>query len=500
MKKHNLLITALLLCANAVSAQWSIDSLSAPYNGLAVTQNGNKAIFASATKYETYDFASGTWTIQNMVAARANVKAATAKGRSYFAGGGFIGIYSYNFFKNVDIYDSASNAWTTTNLSNARIVGGAAAVGNKVLFAGGRQILNYSNRVDIFNVVTGTRTTAKLSQARTNMAVAVVGQKVIFAGGETGNISMGNYVSSNKVDIYDNSTGTWSTALLSGKREQITVAVIGSKALFAGGISNTSTGGHYVSVIDIYDASNNTWSTISMSEAKYALSAATAGNKVYLAGGTTANSGALTNRVEIYNSTTNTISFVTISSPRMSMAVAKTPKCIMFAGGVVTWGNVGTDRVEVLDLATNTWSVEYLSRPRLNIAAASYADKAIFAGGAEVLSSYPQYSIISNRVDIYTDPVLRSVSSTFTPTEKSFTVYPNPAKCCLITLNLKSFKDETFAIKIYNVTGVLMLSKNITNCQTENEQVDISTLNSGLYTVKIEGKNQTSSKTIVVQK
>ena len=93
----------------------------------------------------------------------------------------------------------------------------------------------------------------------------------------------------------------------------------------------------------------------------------------------------------------------------MVMAVAQTPQRIMFAGGNVTWGNVGTDRVEVLNLLNNTWSVEYLSRPRIYLSSVSYGNKAMFAGGAEVLSSYAQYSIISKRVDIWTDPIVRVV-------------------------------------------------------------------------------------------
>ncbi len=480
MKKIKYLIITLLLGATTVKAQWSIDSLSAPYSGLAVTQNGSKAIFASASKYEMYDFASDTWATHNMLAPRANVKAATANGKSYFGGGGFIGVYSYNFFKNVDIYNSSTNTWTTANLSNARIVGNAVAVGNKIMFAGGRQILNYSNRVDIFDATTGVRTTHNLSQGRTNMAVAVVGSKVIFAGGESGNISMGNYTSSNKVDIYDDATGLWSTTLLSAKRQQIAVAVVGTRILFAGGITPS---GAYSNKIDIYDAATNLWSTINMSQAKYGIAAATAGDKVYLAGGTTNNGGTLSNRVEIYNATTNTISYVTISSPRMSMAVAQTPNRIMFAGGVVTWGNVGTDRIEVLDLATNLWSVEYLSRPRLNLAAASYGNKAMFAGGAEVLSSYPQYSIISNRVDLWTEPVTPAQSRTKIQNQaaaSNVTVFPNPFTD-KINIQLLNDNQQT-EVSIYNAIGKLCRKEMISEKQNE---INLSELKSGIYFLKI---------------
>lgn len=483
MKKIILIMSAYMVYATTVSAQWSIDSLSTPNWGLATTQNGSKAFFASSAAYEIYDFATGTWSIKNMPVPRPSVRAATANGVSYFGGGGYIGVSSYNFFNNVDIYTSATNLWSTKTLSNARIVGASAAVGNKVFFAGGRQILNYSNRVDIFDVTTGVRTTYNLSQARTSMAVAVVGSKVIFAGGETGNISNGVYTTSKKVDIYDNATGTWSTALLSTSRELITAAVVGNKVLFAGG---RNANGTYSKVIDIYDASTNTWSTLNMSETKYGIAAATSGTKVYLAGGTTSNSGALTNRVEIYDAAANTISYITISSPRMSMAVAQTPQRIMFAGGNVTWGNVGTDRIEVLNLVTNTWSVEYLSRPRIYLASVSYGNKAMFAGGAEVLSSYPQYSIISKRVEIWTDPVIRLEDNNSEKINSSnIIVYPNPFTN-EISLQLNE-ENIPSMLSIYAVSGKLLFHSQITELQS---QLNLSEYSKGLYILEFEKDSQ----------
>ena len=497
MKKINSLIIVLMICSLTASAQWSIDSLSAPYSGLTSTQNGSKTIFASSTKYEIYDFASDTWQTHNMVQARPNVKAATANGKSYFGGGGFISVSSYVFYKNVDIYTEATNTWTTANLSTARMVGASASVGNKVLFAGGRQILNYSSRVDIFDVNTSVRTTYTLSQGRHNMAVAVVGSKVIFAGGETGNISMGNYTSSNKVDIYDDATGLWSTALLSVKRERIAVAVVGTKVLFAGGLTPN---GLYSNRIDIYDAATNTWTTKNMSETKYGIAAATSGNKVYLAGGTINNSGALSNRVEIYNAASNAISHITLSSPRMSMAVAQTPQRIMFAGGVAIWGNTGTDRIEVLNLLTNTWSVEYLSRPRLNLTSTSFGSKALFAGGAEVWSSYPQYSIISNRVDIWTDPSvpnrLSENNSIYTSMASSDTkIFPNPFKDKIL-IRLKEM-DNPVSILIYDAIGKQHYAFELSELQNE---VDLSGLKTGIYFIKVikDGK-LTESVRIVKQ-
>lgn len=420
---------------------------------------------------------------------RTNVKAATANNISYFGGGGFIGVYSYNFFNNVDIYNSNTNTWSVKTLSAARIVGASASVGNKVLFAGGRQILNYSNRVDLFDVTTGIRSTYNLSQARTNMATAVVGNKVLFAGGETGNISNGVYTVSNKVDIYDNSTGTWSSALLSSKRDNITAAVVGNKVLFAGGIG---VNGVYSNKVDIYDASTNTWSTLTMSEPKYSIAAATAGNKVYLAGGTTSNSGSLTNRVDIYDALTNSFSYVTLSSPQMAMTVAQTPNRIMFAGGNVTWGNVGTNIVEVLNLNTNTWTTEYLSRPRFGLAAASYGNKAMFAGGAEVLSSYALYSIISKRVDIWTDVAPNAKISDVSNEKNDQTIidiiaFPNPFSDKL-TVNNQS-ANESVLLNIFDISGKLVYSGQLNN---KINEIDLSSFVSGVYIMKVTSNDNAS--------
>jgi hypothetical protein len=496
MKKLFILLIIVFAGIYSANAQWTLDSLSAPAFNLVPQQVGTKAIFASNAKYEIYDFTTGLWTSKTFLPARTGIKAVANGGKAYFAGGGFITVWNQVMYKNIDIYNSATNVWSTANLSQARSVGATAAVGNKVLFAGGRQVLAYSNRVDIFDVNTGVRTTTALSQARNNMAVAIIGSKVIFAGGESGSIVNGVYSASNKVDIYDDATGLWSTALLSSKRELITVGVVGTKVLFAGG---RNPNGVYQKSVDIYDAATNIWSVVNMSQPKYGMASATVGNKVYFAGGTTANSGALTNRVEVYDATTNTWSFITISSPRMNMTVAQTPQRVMFAGGTVVWGNTGTDRVEVLDIASGTWSVEYLAQPRFGIAAISYGNKALFAGGAEVWSSYPQYSIYSNKVDIWTDlPPRLNGEEMQQSSAGRLNVYPNPS--AESTVNVYFIQNETkpVTIRLVDLTGRV-----ITEMQTNGENeikhvVDISGLAAGTYIVSAEADDYRETVKLMV--
>lgn len=474
-------------------AQWSVDSLSAPKSSLITAQVGSKAIFASSTQFETYDFATGTFALKTIITPRSLMLSAVAAGKAYF-GGGVTGPYTDPVVLNkVDVYTLSTNSWTTTTLSQARRVGASGSVGDKVFFAGGKQVLTYSKRVDIIDAVTNVKTTANLSQARYLMAVGSAGNKIVFAGGETGTV--GSAVSSNKVDIYDNTTGLWSVALLSQKRESISVGVVGNKILFAGGVNSN---GIILNRVDIYDAATNTWSTANLSETKYAISVATVGNRVYFAGGITNSSGTLSSRVEIYDATTNTWSFITLSSPRIGMAVGQTPARLMFAGGSVAWGNTGTDRVEVLNLLTNTWSVENLVQPRLGIASASYGNKAIFAGGAQVWSSYPQYSIISKKVDIWTDLPPRIESETVTPSSiaSSINIYPNPCsnylQIQLTETAILPMRMELFDLNGSKVSEILL--------NDFNSSIDLNNLAAGIYLMRIgDEKNSLITKKIIKQ-
>ncbi len=56
-------------------------------------------------------------------------------------------------------------------------------MGTKAIFAGGYSSSGYSNVVDIYDASTGQWSTATLSQARDGLAATTVGTEAIFAGG-----------------------------------------------------------------------------------------------------------------------------------------------------------------------------------------------------------------------------------------------------------------------------------------------------------------------------
>lgn len=205
--------------------------------------------------------------------------AGTAGSKVVFAGGlsvDFNGDINH-VYSRVDIYDYVSKSWSTAELSQARYNIAVASAGNKIFFAGGSTLSGViSTRVDIYDVAANSWSTAELTQPRANIAAASAGDKILFAGG--GDANPWDYNgNSDRVDIYEVSSNTWSTAKLSIPRGGIKAATTGNKILFAGGWSNNQTSDQ----IDIYDVITNKWSTARLSEAAEVTGATTIGNKVF---------------------------------------------------------------------------------------------------------------------------------------------------------------------------------------------------------------------------
>lgn len=72
----------------------------------------------------------------------------------------------------------------------------------------------------------------------------------------------------------------------------------------------------------------------------------------------------------------------------------------------------------------------------------------------------------------------------------SLKIFPNPVKRNTIYFNT----DKALDIKIYDILGKLVISKSITN---NNNYVDVSNINKGIYLVKITANKQTSVKKLI---
>jgi len=75
--------------------------------------------------------------------------------------------------------------------------------------------------------------------------------------------------------------------------------------------------------------------------------------------------------------------------------------------------------------------------------------------------------------------------------EKTFSVYPNPAKDKLIVRLPKAINE--MQVSIFNPYGQLEMQSHV-------NEIDISQLNTGVYFVTVTGENYASTQKIVVQK
>lgn len=172
------------------------------------------------------------------------------------------------------------------SLSQARSSHAATSVGHRGFFAGGFNSSKYcfgvacnastSNMVDIYDASSGNWTTAALSQNRFLLAATSVGDLALFGGGAN-NVNSTLLVT---VEIYNASSGGWTTTSLSQPRAQLAATSVGNLAFFAGGIMNGSS--FPSAVVDIYNSSSNTWTTATLSQARYGMAATSMADQVIL--------------------------------------------------------------------------------------------------------------------------------------------------------------------------------------------------------------------------
>ncbi len=313
---------------------------NSPYMGSGVAGGkmyigGGDIVGGVTGSLEVYNVSGNSWTSMQMDTARDGMAVDTLGSKIFFAGG-YKGAGSYS--GEVDIYDAGAGTWTTAKLSVPRFAFAVAAAGSKIVFAGGSTyytgVGNYTEQpsaaVDIYDNSTDTWSTATLSVARNFLTATASSTKLFFAGGYNGTTY------SNVVDIYDVSAGTWTTATLSAARGFLAAAAAGNDVLFAGGVTGGTGGGSYVpsSVVDIYNTSTGAWTTAALSQARGSLAATAAGNLLFFGGGNLQNSNGASSTVDIYNTTTGQwLTPLQLSVARQDLAAASSGTTVIFAGG-----------------------------------------------------------------------------------------------------------------------------------------------------------------------
>ena len=281
---------------------------------------------------------------------------AVADNRAYYIGGN-------NDPPKMDVYDANTNSWSVGDFSEARKWGMTAiAYGSKIFFAGGFNIRNdslvkvcddygancdsvpawvASDRIDILDVLSNTWSVAQLSEARGGLTSGILGNKIIFAGGVKPYVDdfYPRELVSPVVDFYNTTDNSWSaswygpanTLMIEYDVNPHGIHIIGTKMLIqeAG----------YSSKIHIYDDITSSWSIAQM---PYPRSAdmldrgkiVSVDNKLLFFGQYSNMSNNRSTGINIYNSSTNTWCHTQLNFPMGRMGVVKGRNCVYVAGGL----------------------------------------------------------------------------------------------------------------------------------------------------------------------
>jgi len=259
-----------------------------------------------------------------------------------------------------------------TQLSQGRFSLAATSSSGLVFFGGGfTSFTSVSNLVDIYNVTSGNWTTATLSVPRAIFAATSAANLVFFAGGT--NSTTGDFVY-NIIDIYSITNGSWTNATLSTPRHGLAAASVGNFVLFGGGFDFNNPS----NVVDIFNLSNNAWTTTTLSQARVFLAATSVMNRYALFAGGWSASGT-SNVVDIFDAQIETWNTSSLSQPRGLLAAASLNNLAFFGGGNETTQSLNT--VDIFNATSHTWSNATLSQARYLLAAAAISDIVAFGGG-----------------------------------------------------------------------------------------------------------------------
>ena len=298
------------------------------------------------------------------------------------------------------VFDTRSRHWKTAEVPIPREYVKRIVVGDKLIFAGG--CLDgcgpATDAVDVYDAATHAWRDTRLSAPRWHPDHAVIGDSVaVIAGGCT--VSMSDCVPTDSVDVYDALSDTWTTAQLSAPRYGIATAVVGTKAILAGGcIRGSHRCDQSSDHVDIYDASTKRWRSTTLPQPRYYLGAVTVGAEALFYGETDPDNCNPSDSVDIYNVTTDTWISAKLSVARCEIAVISVGSKAIFAGGGIACQACEhpLDVVDIYESTTGAWSSTHLSEARVNVRAVNVGRTVFLAGGGLAPNGSP-----SSTVDIY---------------------------------------------------------------------------------------------------
>jgi hypothetical protein len=253
-----------------------------PYDPTAPVAAGRWITFTSSSTDDVYDTQTGQIASHDTSPINGDGRAVAAVGdKIIFAGGGIVQPFALSGADGVNIYDTSTGSWSSTTLVSGRFDAAAAVLGGKVIFAGGYFYQSeggqsLSKDVDIYDADTGQWSSGTMPLESGADELAVVGDKAIFST-ETGF----RRAVDQPLQIYDASTGQWSTSPINQPplgSGGISAVAVGHYALFAGGATADARRVRRDNLVDVYDDSTGQWSTARLSQSTRAATSLAVGD------------------------------------------------------------------------------------------------------------------------------------------------------------------------------------------------------------------------------
>jgi hypothetical protein len=225
-----MMMTSAALAMAHAQGVWSTAQLSVARQYLAAASVGNVALFAGGSAESALLCKEGGTCVYCCVRVLCFARAAVFGSVPPVSSSSLMHATADGSYSNVvDVYNGAMGAWSTAQLSLARGYLAAASVGNVALFAGGQANSALLCREEGLGVVYFClrvwflRVLQYFGSVCPETASSVMRATAVGTG------------FTNVVDVYNGTTGAWSTAELSVRRSWLAAASVGNVVLFGGG-------------------------------------------------------------------------------------------------------------------------------------------------------------------------------------------------------------------------------------------------------------------------
>lgn len=422
--------------------------------------------------------ATAQWTTLQLPTPRTLMEGVYAKGKVYFAGGYQQIAPTFIASSVVDIYDIGTGTWSSTNLSQPRINIGGTVLGDSILFVGGTTFdasgnAELSTVMDIYNQTTATWTQATLPVPMRAMSAVTIGTKAYFLKGYSEDFE-------HDIHVYNGADGTWTTLDISAsnRRRLMTAAAVGNKLLCIGGLNESTS--QEVDELNVYDTDLGTWTKLTMSSEKQGVRAVTVDNKCYLVGGNDGNNARAD--LDIYDGTTNTIQTGAFCEfGRVNHAIGAFNGQIIIGGG----GTISAQYspIEVYDIAMDTWvqlyTYSFPGNKNHYLQTGVSTPIGVFFGGGETNF----FDVIESRVFI-----LNTVVSTTQPVLGTLQVQPTVAaqqiNIRLPESRMDQYEQGEIMLEVLNMQGQVVVTK-ATLPNSDNWDLSVEGMAAGTYALRM---------------